>query len=658
MLAFIPLFSLVILFIIFCKSNNSWRSSLLSAAITWGIIITVITEILSIFKILTFSWLLGIWVLTTTVLIFIYLKLFEKRKPLAHPKKASKIHDEATQLTPFLILLLCGVAFVISVVGLIALIAPPNNWDSMAYHLVRVVHWIQNHSVAHYPTVFLPQLYQGPWAEFTIMHLQVLSGGDRFANLVQLFSMVGSIIGVSLIAKHLGADLRGQVFSTVVAATIPMGILQSSNTQNDYVLSFWLVCFVYYVLLTVKERITLAYSLNIGASLGLAILTKGTAYIYAFPFFIWLLVSQFKQLSWKLWKPICTIAIIVLFINIGHYLRNFDLFGTPIATGPDQEKYTNEVFSIPTFISNIIRNLSLHLGTPISIVTAVIEKGVYLLHTALGVDINDPRTTSWGKFGVYNLSRWEASAGNLIHLLLIFSTITLCLTQKSLRRQRYLVSYILVVTSAFLLFCLLLKWQPWHSRLQLPIFVLFSASVGVVLSKLSNHKIANSTVFILLLSSFVWVFLNETRPLLLDIGVFKESSRIENIFNTSRTEQYFPYKEGNHNLKAPYIGAVNFVKSKGCSNVGLSLPYDPWEYPLWVFLQENNNQLVRIEHTNVENTSAVKYDIYPYNNFIPCAIISVDNESNKERQNEEIFNEKGTYIRKWSLAPVSVFIRQ
>ncbi|MHC5831404.1 MAG: glycosyltransferase family 39 protein, partial [Nostoc sp.] len=105
---------------------------------------------------------------------------------------------------------------------------------------------IQNHTVAHYPTSYTPQLYQNPWSEFVILHFQILSGGDYFANLVQWFSMIGCIIGVSLIARQLGADLRGQVFSAVVTATIPMGILQASSTQNDYVIAFWVVCLAYY----------------------------------------------------------------------------------------------------------------------------------------------------------------------------------------------------------------------------------------------------------------------------------------------------------------------------------------------------------------------------------------------------------------------------
>ncbi len=654
MFVFLPLLSLILLFLIFYKDEN-WRNSTLSAAVVWGFFLTIITEVLSAFKLLRFGWLLGVWGLFSVILAFIYFGLIKKEKQIARLDKTFKRHQFA-KIPPFLILLLCGITFVVAVVGLTALIAPPNNWDSMEYHMARVVHWIQNHSVAHYPTNFLPQLYQKPWAEFTIMHLQILSGGDYFANLVQWFSMFGSVIGVSLIAKELGADLRGQVFSAVVAATIPMGILEGSSTQNDYVVSFWLVCFVYYVLLTVKERISSVHSLKLGTSLGLAILTKGTAYIYAFPFFVWFLLTGIKRLRWKLWQPIFTITILVVVINIGHYLQNFELFGNPLAVGGD--KYTNEVFSIPTLISNIIKDISLHLGT-IDLVNNVMLKGIHLLHMVLGLDVNDPRTT-WGEFRMRPLSNHEDSAGNPIHLLLILSAITLCLTQRNFRRQRYLVSYLVSVTGVFLLFCFLLKWQAFNSRLHLPIFVLFSAFVGVVLSKVSNHRIANYIAIILILSALPWILFNSSRPLLfsMDRQEYVETGKIvftsKNIWNTSRIDQYFNNRP---ELKYPYVKAIDFVRAKGCSDIGLSFLKEHWEYPFWV-LSQKDGKSAHFEHVNVNNISALLYKIYPFNKVNPCAIISVEPSKGKKIQQEEVVTQKGNYVKEWSLTPVSVFLRR
>jgi hypothetical protein len=92
------------------------------------------------------------------------------------------------------LLLSIGLIFVLT--GLIAIVSPANTWDSMTYHMSRVVHWIQNQGLAHYPTSILRQLHQNPWAEIAILHFQILSNGDRFANLIQWLSMIGASMGV------------------------------------------------------------------------------------------------------------------------------------------------------------------------------------------------------------------------------------------------------------------------------------------------------------------------------------------------------------------------------------------------------------------------------------------------------------------------------
>ena len=72
----------------------------------------------------------------------------------------------------------------------------------MSYHMPRVMHWIQNQNVDFYPTSTTRQLYVSPFSEYVILHLQLIVNGDRLANLVQWFSMFGSLIGVSLIARE------------------------------------------------------------------------------------------------------------------------------------------------------------------------------------------------------------------------------------------------------------------------------------------------------------------------------------------------------------------------------------------------------------------------------------------------------------------------
>jgi hypothetical protein len=69
-----------------------------------------------------------------------------------------------------------------------------------------------------------------PLGQNTRCYIRICSGAAiRFVNMVEFFSFIGSLVGVSLIAKCLGAGLRGQIFAVIVCATIPEGVLEASG---------------------------------------------------------------------------------------------------------------------------------------------------------------------------------------------------------------------------------------------------------------------------------------------------------------------------------------------------------------------------------------------------------------------------------------------
>jgi len=637
----IPLFALGILFLVFQEIDKCWRSAILSAAVVWGVIIVLSTEIFSLLRLLTFEWVFGLWLVADILGLIVYLK-FRSIKPIFE-----KNQDE--KLPSVLIGLLGGVLFIFAAVGLIAVVSPPNNWDSMTYHMSRVVHWIQNRSVEHYPTSYVPQLYHPPGAEFAIMHFQIITGGDRFANLIQWLSMLGSAIAVSLIAQQLGANQRGQVFAAVFAATLPMGILQASSTQNDYAVCFWIVCFVSCGLAGMSAGITLSNTLRIGASLGLALLTKTTAYIFALPFIIWFIIVGIKRYHQKMLPPILMIATVTLILNVGHFWRNYDLFGYAIGAPQSFTKeYKIEIFTLPTFLSNIIRNLAMHTGTSISKINGLIVAVVKLLHKILGVLPNDPRTT-WPPGQVYALttpSFNENNATNPIHFGLIFATLILILNQPKLSKIKIVAVYLTATISTFLLLCLLLKLQPWHSRHHMTTFILFAPLFGLTFSQLSNYKIANYIVGILIFMSLPWISHNKFRPLIGEA----------NIFNSSRNELYFTSRP---KIEFAYNQAVDFVKSQNCTNIGLSFwTKNAWEYPLWVLFQEPGKSAPRIEHiSTIDPVVEQKLNSEPYKSFIPCAIIYQSTKIER-KQGKEIVVKNQTYVQKFSLEPLSVFIKK
>lgn len=654
MLAGLVFISLVILFLIFHNSERDWRTSVLSAAVTWGTIVTLGTETLSIGQKITFGWVLGFWLLTNIILGWIYYRLLKIGK-------RSLYRPIIPDINPVLLVLLVGITFIVATVTVISLVAPPNNWDSMTYHMARVVHWIQNHSLAHYPTYYSAQLVHPPFAEVAILHLQILSGGDRFANLVQVFSMIGSIIGASLIAKQLGSEKRGQIFAAVFSTTLPMGILQSSSTQNDYAVCFWLVCLAHFVLLTLPYKNPPIYLvLSIGASCGLATYTKSSGYIFAFPFMVWLFFAYINQMRWKIWQPLTIAATVFLSLNIGHYLRNLNVYGSPISAAEYAIDYKPELYSIQSLISNIIRNLSIHadlvrhLGLQgfIEPFTGKLARLITIVHGLIGLDISDPRITHPPNSyqGVPGLSFDENVAGNPLHLLLIFITIAILFFYKKVRKDRKLITYLLCLIAGFLLLCLMLKFQPYQSRHHLPLFVLFSPFVGVIFEQVFNRHLLTVLAVILLVTSMQFVFSNKFRPIASE----------KNIFNTNRIELYFTNRP---RLIEPYLQAANFMKTKTCSEIGLSLGDEKvpdshyWEYPFWVILQQNQQQTVKFQHIlNPQNLYAMNPRIYPPKDFQPCAIIAVRRE--KQPPVDVMTFQGNRYVRQWAVNPITILMNE
>src|SRR5688572_6117075 len=218
MLFFLPVLPAIALFLLASRGNADRRRAFLVAGTLWGVLLTAITEILSLAQAITFARLAIAWLLVLGVTGGLwYLDraratgLPANAKPA--PKTAAKRKPSrlAVASIPHAGLVLGMIGLLAGMAGLVALVSAPNNYDSMTYHMARVAHWAQNQSVAHFPTHLQRQIHQNPWSEFAILHFQVLAQGDRLANLVQWFSMIGSILGISLIARQLGVGPRGQL---------------------------------------------------------------------------------------------------------------------------------------------------------------------------------------------------------------------------------------------------------------------------------------------------------------------------------------------------------------------------------------------------------------------------------------------------------------
>ncbi len=530
------------------------------------------------------------------------------------------------------VILLTGLGLLALLALVIALVAAPNNWDSMVYHLSRVMHWLQNQSLAFYPTHVLRQLYLAPWTEYVHANLYALTATDHLLNLVQWFNGVGALLGVSLLARQLGADKTGQILSAVFAGSLPMTVLQMTSTQNDLSVAFWLVCVAVFALEDLRAPGRPA-QIGLGLSLGLAALTKSTAYLFAFPILAVYALRRWQHSRLAFLRPLILIAGLALLLNLPHYARNTIAFGSPLGPSEETRLYRNERFGLDVLVSNLSRNLALHFVS-VSPLNEGVESLVRGLHDGLKMDVNDPQTT-WQdhRFALKRLVINEDFTGAPLHLILLLMT----LAGLILRRRRLFSSEVWIhsgiLLAGLLIFCGFLRWQLWHARLHLPLLVLSAAIFGL-LPQVFPARYSRLAGLFLLAATLPVFYFNQNKPLVQDW----------NIFNLPRREVMIIRK----NLVVPYIEGVNYlIEERRCAQLGLFLPDEEWEYPLWELYRAAEAGQFRIEHVAVGNRSAS----LPRRPFEPCAVFAT-----QPLPGGETVQIEGRVFRLvWEMPPVRIY---
>ena len=671
MLALLPLLTLILLFLIFSAKpaadlqSADWRRAWIHACVLFGSILIIATQALSILNLITFAGMIITW----SIILLATAVCLSSR--LRNDYRLGFGFSDIPIASSILLLLM---GFICLLLAVVAYCSPPNNWDSVVYHMPRVMHWIQNQNVAFYPTHCLRQNHQSMGSEFFILHLQILSGGDHFANFVNWFSMIGSLIGVSLIAKLLGAGVRGQVLAAIFAGTIPMGVMQATSTQSDYANAFWMVCFAYYLILYMrKPEMSRTAFVGIGASLGLAVITKATTYLIAAPFLVWLGVVMIQRSRWSVWKPVAIIAAIFMVLNVSNYVRNTELYGHPL--GPRTEggeyRYKNDVITPAVFLSNVARNLALHCNlwpevdagkTPpfLTKVQKKIEKGILEFHQYIGIDPNDPRTT-WprAKFKIEPILFNDENDGNPLQLaiiLILTFAMPIIFALRLIRREgRPPSSIILLWTcaiAAFFIFCAYLRWQPWHSRLHIALFLLLAPAVGYMLDWLPRNRAArwslvaagNILAIAMICMGFIWTVNNMQRTLRGPYSVIEKDRRDDLLYSIAPRDEF--------------VRMALFMKVNNVKSVGLVTAGEAMEYMVWRAIQVHANPDIIIRDVLVDNVSKSLADKPPYSDFMPDAIV-VCKQPSFATVPSVVFDYHGkTYARSWQLDWNDVYMRK
>ena len=446
------------------------RQAFLYAAVGYTLTLAAATELLSLGGLLRTGPLAGFWA-AAALLAGLYVWRYTDIRMAWAAFRNAWAQCGAARLE------LLGSAAVLAIVLLIALAAPPNDPNSMGYHLPRVAQWAQQGSIGHFPASYLAQLYHPPLAEWNILHLQILSGGDRFANLGQWLALAGCGLTASLLARGLRQGLAVQALAAVIAVTLPVGILLGSNSANDLVVSCWLLAFVLFAIQYLRER-TAERLLLCGLALGFVLLTKGTGYLYAFPAAgLLLLYGLLRSAGWRprlrLGAAAAAIVALALLLNAGQYLRNYQTFGDPLRPPAAELSHLNQPVSLAALWSNLVRNSALHWGLPSA---GANEATMEAMRRIFGETIDTVPGATIG------LSLFEAriifwmtgtKAGNFVHFWLLAAAVLAILAFRRRWQFNPLTAWLAgAVLLGAVSFSALLQFEQFNARYHTPLFML------------------------------------------------------------------------------------------------------------------------------------------------------------------------------------------
>lgn len=612
--------------------NSTGLSSYIEACCAWMLYLFVMTEGLSVLHAVRFLALFALWGLLDGIMLVMLVVQWRKCCGQAGVLKSaggevSGSHDDWIgalkelfrrglqfwkESPYYIILLVIGLAVLV-----LAFITTPNNWDSMTYHLPRIVYWTQNRSVEHYATNSLRQISSPVLAEFVNLHVYILCRGHDFLfNLLQAVSYLTCAVMVGAIADKLGCDRKFRFLAVLLYMSMPIAYAEALTTQVDNFATVWLLFFVYLLLDLIKQRKKLTFdtsSVRSVCAMGLCVawgyLAKPSVCFGMVIFAVWLLIVCIarKDRVLDLLRLVCCALPCVVLPLLPELLRNFRTFHAYASSGTGARQLVGTLQPSYLFI-NFLKNFSFNLPTALlkdsdEFFMKFAVKAAEFLH----VELNAKSIAEEGlEYNLHSPNTYgcDTAVNPLIMWLFIFCSVWAVCQVKKTDWKAFANGYLLTSVISFCIFCTVLRWEPFVSRYMVSYLALLCPMIAsqVQMRTKGEHRKPLRYAFIGIIA-----FLGVMEAISLTwfhrcIWAYEGANNRPYGYFTSRRDP-----------ASYYAALTDQIKSKQYQSVGLYLmKADDYEYPLWVMLDG-----CRIEHVNVENESA----IYADRDFTPDCII-------------------------------------
>lgn len=513
---------------------------------------------------------------------------------------------------------------------LLAVCTVPYNWDSMTYHLSRIANWTQNQSVGHYATHNIREIVSPVLAEFINLHVYILSGEkDIFFNLLQCISALTNVWLVYEIARKIGCTEKYASLAAFICFTAPSAFGEALSTQVDQFAAVWLLIFVYYYLelfgqqLVCSRRVLECCGI-MAACMAFGYLAKPSVLIGMAVLLLVLFVSCIVRKA-----GISFIAGaagfaggIFLVVVLPELIRNLVSFGSislPVAGQRQLVGTWKPLYVLVNGLKNFTFNLpNIYLYEGDHWIAAI----VYRIAGILRVNIDDPSIAEDGRaFFLHPAQTYDPDlAVNPVILLgFLFCLVWGCISFKRQGKKegRF---YFVVITVVFLLFCCVVRWEPFVSRYMVSYLALLCPMIAYEAQDFEARfkgKIRGAAPYVLLAGMCCVE--------LMGLGVYHTR-----IAGSEREDRFKGYFYARQNIYEDYKLVCDKAVSSGYQKIGLILQQDSYEYPIW---QALNGHTGEIRHILVENESSV----YEKEGFFPDAIISSVDKGEKIEYNSDIY---------------------
>lgn len=599
--------AILLLYLLVHRSKEDSLRDFLYAMILWTTYLYAITEILSVFQAISWSSLLLSWGIADVLLLGI---LLGTRRHALMPNLRSGIGKK-----PSLQSTLPVVLFAMFAVGtlLLALAIVPYNWDSMTYHLPRIVYWAKHGSVAHYATNIDRQVASPVLASFVNLHIYVLTGATgSLPNLLQWGSFLICGLLVYGIATKLTLSRMSCLLSAILFYTMPIAFAEALSTLVDDYAALWCLAYVYLLLdlLHPEEQIhfdweTTVRVMALGACVAFGYLAKPSSLFAMLIFLAWLCIRMLRRKdSLRVVRYGALAGGVILILLAPELLRNLHTFGSissSVAGARQLVGTWDPRYLLVSFLKNLTFNLPIALIPHCSDLIKWVVSGI-AWH--IGVNINAPSISEDGRYfevpspGQYEC---ESAINPLIVWLTLIALLAALVMHRAFRERRCLRSYFLASIGSFFFFLTFLMWEPYISRYMIAYLALLCPCIGIVIDLLGKrvHRYVIRCVYGLLVLACVTELAGLT-------GYYTSLASRQ----ADGLEGFFLY---NTVIYEDYLAIAEMINDSEATSVGLLLGVDTYEYPLLCMMDDG----VELRHVHVNNPTG----IYEDDTFCPDLVV-------------------------------------